>query len=89
MPVLFSGTVLLGAALLFVIEPMIARRLLPRFGGSPAVWTTCMVFFQAALLAGYAYVHAATTRLGVRRQAVLHARLLLLPLWVVWTYLAS
>ena len=83
MPVLFSGALLLGAALLFVIEPMIARRILPWFGGSPAVWTACMVFFQAALLAAYGYVHVATIRLGVRRQAALHAGLLLLPLWVI------
>ena len=59
---------------------MIAKMVLPLLGGSPAVWNTCMVFFQAALLAGYAYAHATTARLGVRRQAVLHVGLLLLPL---------
>ena len=87
-PVLFGGALLLGAALLFVVEPMIARSLLPRFGGSPAVWTTCMVFFQAELLAAYGYVHLATTRLGVRRQAAFHAGLLLLPLWWLCTGVA-
>jgi hypothetical protein len=56
---------------------------LPLLGGAPAVWNTCMVFFQAALLAGYAYVHAAPAWLGVRRQAVLHLGLLLLPLLVL------
>jgi len=86
--VLFSGTLLLGAALLFVIEPMVARRILPWFGGSPAVWTVCMVFFQTALLAGYGYVHLATIRLGVRRQAAFHAGLLVLPLLFIWTNLA-
>ena len=59
---------------------MIARMVLPLLGGSPAVWNTCMVFFQAALLAGYAYAHATTARLGARRQVALHAGLLLLPL---------
>src|SRR5262249_23024241 len=54
--------------------------LLPLLGGTPAVWNTCMVFFQALLLAGYAYAHATTAWLGVRRQAVLHLGVLLLPL---------
>ena len=88
-PLLFGAALLLGAALLFVIEPMIARRLLPWFGGSPAVWTICMVFFQAVLLAGYSYVHIATTRLGVYRQSVLHAGLLILPPWFLWVDVAS
>jgi hypothetical protein len=66
--------------LLFLVEPMIAKMILPKFGGTPAVWNTCMVFFQAALLAGYAYAHATTRWLGVRRQAILHSALLLLPL---------
>lgn len=81
----FVATVFLGAALLFLVQPMFARMVLPLLGGSPGVWNTAMVFFQAALLAGYAYVHLTTTRLGVRRQAVLHlilltATLLLLPI---------
>jgi hypothetical protein len=83
-PALFGATLLIGSVLLFVLEPMIARRLLPRFGGSPAVWNTGMVFFQAGLLAGYAYAHVATAQLGVRRQAALHAGLLVLPLGIVW-----
>src|SRR5262245_64503929 len=57
--------------------------ILPKFGGTPAVWNTCMVFFQAALLAGYAYAHAATNRLGNRRQAVLHMLLLFPPFLVL------
>ena len=85
MSVLFGGALLVGAALLFVIDPMVARRVLPRFGGGSAVWTACMVFFQTMLLAAYAYVHVATNRLGVRRQAALHVGLLLLPLWMIWT----
>ena len=80
MPTLFALTLLVGASLLFVVQPMIARMVLPLMGGSPAVWNTCMVFFQAALLAGYAYAHATTAWLGARRQAALHAGILLLPL---------
>src|SRR4029077_13699486 len=58
---------------------MAAKAVLPTFGGTPAVWNTCMVFFQALLLAGYAYAHASTAWLGVRRQAVVHLLVLLLP----------
>jgi hypothetical protein len=85
--VLFGAALLVGAALLFIIEPLIGRKLLPWFGGSPAVWNTSLVFFQATLLASYVYVHIATTWLGVRRQSVLHAGLLVLalPLWVLHT----
>lgn len=58
---------------------MIAKMLLPHLGGSPAVWNTCMVFFQAALLAGYAYAHALTVRLPARGQTVVHLGVLVLP----------
>jgi hypothetical protein len=81
---LFCAALLLGAFLLFVLEPMAGRRFLPVFGGSPAVWTTCMLFFQAGLLAGYAYVHVATVRLGLRRQAALHVGLVLVGLVMLW-----
>jgi spermidine synthase len=80
MLVLYTATIFLSAALLFVVQPMFARMVLPLLGGSPAVWNTAMVFYQAALLGGYAYAHATTARLGVRRQAVLHLAVLLLPL---------
>jgi spermidine synthase len=79
-PLLFALTLLVGASLLFSVQPMIAKMVLPLLGGAPAVWNTCMVFFQAALLAGYAYAHATASWLGVRRQAVLHLGLLLVPL---------
>jgi hypothetical protein len=79
LPQLFSITLFVSAALLFCVQPLIAKMILPLLGGSPAVWNTCMVFFQALLLAGYAYAHATTAWLGVRRQAVLHLGLLLLP----------
>src|SRR5438876_8145590 len=77
---LFAGTLLLSAALLFCVQPMIARMILPLLGGSPAVWNTCMVFFQALLLAGYAYAHVTTQRLGARKQSRVHLLVLVLPL---------
>ena len=65
---IFAVTVFLSAALLFVVQPMMGKMLLPLLGGAPAAWNTCLVFFQAALLAGYAYAHLVTTRLGPRPQ---------------------
>ncbi len=83
MTVLYAATLFLGSTLLFLVQPMVGKMLLPTLGGTPAVWNTCMMFFQAALLAGYAYAHAATTWLGVRRQAAVHAIVLLVPLAVL------
>lgn len=80
---LFTLTSFTTAALLFLVQPMAARMVLPAFGGSPQVWTTSMLFFQTALLAGYAYSHVATSRLAPRRQPVLHVGLALLPLIVL------
>jgi hypothetical protein len=59
-----------------LVQPMVARMLLPYLGGAPSVWNTCMVFFQAGLLAGYAYAHLGPRWLGVKRHAALHAILL-------------
>src|SRR3712207_459389 len=64
---LFSATIFISAALLFLVEPMFAKFVLPSFGGTPAVWTGSMMFFQATLLIGYLYVHATTTWLGARK----------------------
>ena len=52
---LFAGTIFSSAFLLFLVQPLISKQILPWFGGSAAVWATCMVFFQVTLLAGYAY----------------------------------
>ena len=82
MPLLFACTLLVSASLLFLVEPMFARMVLPRLGGSPSVWNTCLVFYQAVLLAGYVYAHLTTRWLGPRRQAVLHLLVMLLP-WLV------
>ena len=76
----FGATIFLSAFLMFIVEPMIARMVLPLLGGAAAVWTTCLVFFQTVLLCGYAYAHGATTLLGSRRQAALHIGVVLLPL---------
>ena len=83
MAVLFGVTMLVSALLLFLVEPMFAKMLLPLLGGTPAVWNTAVVFYQIALLGGYAYAHASTNWLGPRRQAILHLCLLPLPLLVL------
>jgi hypothetical protein len=75
----YAGTIFLSAFLLFLVQPIIAKQILPWFGGSAAVWTTCLVFFQSTLLAGYAYADI-THRLGLKRQTILHIALLALSL---------
>ena len=72
----FAVTIFLGAFLLFQVQPLIGRFLLPWFGGSPEVWTTCMLFFQVFLLAGYAYAHWLIKLKSVRLQVALHLTLL-------------
>jgi SAM-dependent methyltransferase len=77
---LFAGTIFSSAFLLFLVQPLIAKQILPWFGGSAAVWSICMVFFQVVLLAGYAYSDWITRHLRVRAQAALHIALLLASL---------
>src|ERR671910_2796305 len=72
----FTLTVFLSAALLFLVEPMFGKMVLPLLGGTPAVWTTCMLFFQGALLLGYLYAHVGPRWLGLRWHTVLHIVLL-------------
>ena len=74
--VLFAATILASAFLLFEVQPLIARVILPWFGGSAAVWTACMVFFQVALLVGYAYAHFLSSRVRPRLQGIVHLTLL-------------
>jgi hypothetical protein len=81
----FAVAIFLSAALLFAVQPMFTKMVLPRLGGTPAVWSVAMVFFQAALLAGYAYAHALTKYLPGRRSVIVHlivmcAATLFLPL---------
>jgi hypothetical protein len=80
---LFNLTIFLSAALLFLVQLIFARMVLPLLGGSPAVWNTAMVFYQAVLLAGYAYAHGAGTRLPLRAQVIAQALVLLAPLLVL------
>jgi len=77
---LVAVTIALSAFLLFLVQPIIAKQILPWFGGTSAVWTTCMVFFQVVLLGGYAYAHALTSYAGARTQARVHIVLLLASL---------
>lgn len=84
----FVATMFLSATLLFWIQPLFTKMVLPYLGGSPAVWNTAIMFFQAMLLAGYAYTHISARLLGVKRQAVLHlvvlaVALLMLPVSAV------
>lgn len=76
MILLYAATIFLSAFLLFQVQPIIGKMILPWFGGSAAVWSTCMLFFQVLLLLGYLYAHLTTRYLTPRRQALLHIVLL-------------
>ena len=80
--ILYTLTVFLSAGLLFSIQPMIAKTLLPVFGGGSSVWTTCMLFYQTLLLLGYLYAHILMTKFGRRSQMVIHGLLLVVALAV-------
>lgn len=80
MVILFSFTLFVSAFLLFWVQLMVAKMILPLLGGSPSVWNTCQLFFQAALLLGYGYSHLTTSWWGTRRQAAIHTLVLLLPI---------
>ena len=73
----YALTMLVSAALLFVVQPMIAKLLLPSLGGSSAVWTTCMVFFQGSLVLGYCYAHLGARLMRPRTQASVHLPLMI------------
>jgi hypothetical protein len=74
--VVFTSAIFLSAALLFAVQPMFTKLVLPRLGGAPAVWSVAMVFFQAALLAGYGYAHLLTRYAPGRRSVMIHIGLL-------------
>src|SRR2546430_7263904 len=80
---LFAITLFVSAFILFLVQPIIGKIILPKLGGTPQVWNTCMMFFQLVLLAGYAYTHNASTRLTLRQQIIAHAIFLFLPLAVL------
>ena len=75
---LFTLAIFLSAALIFAVQPMFTKLVLPRLGGSPSVWSVAMVFFQAALLAGYAYAHLITHYLPGRVSIAVHLAVLML-----------
>ncbi len=77
---LFAATIFTGAFLLFLVQPIVAKQILPWFGGSASVWTVCMVFFQVLLLGGYGYADRVVRRLSPRAQAMLHVGLLVASL---------
>src|SRR5882762_7788453 len=79
----YAVTIFTGAFLLFQVQPLIGKYVLPWFGGAPAVWTTCMLFFQILLLAGYAYAHLSTRLLSAKTQGILHILLLIAALCVL------
>ena len=81
--ILYAATIFVSAFLLFLVQPLMAKQILPWFGGSATVWTTCLVFFQTALLAGYAYSDLVVHRLSTRGQVKLHTVLLLVSLVVL------
>jgi len=76
----YAVTIFTGSFLLFQVQPLITKYILPWFGGGPMVWTTCMLFFQVFLLGGYGYAHLSIRRFGPRLQASLHGALLLAAL---------
>src|SRR5437867_5705906 len=77
---IFTITIFVSAFLLFLVQPLIGKLILPKLGGTPQVWNTCMVFFQSALLLGYAYTHSVSTRLKLRQQLMLHGGILMVPI---------
>lgn len=79
----FTFATFLGASLLFLVQPLVGRLLLPMVGGSASLWNTAMVFFQVTLLAGYLYSHLSISALGTRRQSILQIGLLIVPLAVL------
>ena len=79
----FSVAIFLNAALLFSVQPLFTKMVLPLLGGSPAVWNTCLLFFQALLLGGYLYAHLSSKWLSAKVQAALHITLLVLAVFVL------
>lgn len=79
MPLLFAVTLFTSASLLFMVQPMVGKLVLPLLGGSPAVWNACMVFFQALLLLGYLYADRLTRQKDARKQWIIHIGVMALP----------
>ena len=77
----YALTIFWSAFLLFLVQPILGKQILPWFGGTPAVWTTCLLFFQVLLLGGYVYAHGLSAWLKPRGQALVHITLLAASLW--------
>ncbi|WP_024299374.1 fused MFS/spermidine synthase [Methylomicrobium lacus] len=77
---LFAATLFSSASLMFVLQPMFGKILLPLLGGSPSVWNTCMVFYQTLLFLGYLYAHLLSTRQNTHKQVLIHGGLMLVSL---------
>ncbi|MBU6295615.1 MAG: spermidine synthase, partial [Planctomycetes bacterium] len=75
--IVFSATIFVSAMLLFMVQPLVGKILLPYLGGTPAVWNTCMVFFQALLLGGYFYAHRLKKIPSLRVQLIIQGAILL------------
>ncbi len=90
MVLVYTFTIFLSAALMFMVQPMIGKMILPTLGGAPAVWNTCLVFFQALLLGGYLYAHFSIKWLGHRVQSLLHIAVLGATLcWLIWRWIQN
>src|SRR5688572_25599898 len=70
--IVFAITLFTSAFLLFLVQPMVGKQILPKLGGAPAVWSTCMLFYQAMLLGGYTYAHFVAKKLPPRKQVIFH-----------------
>src|SRR6185436_15528674 len=81
--ILYAITIFLSASLLFIVQPLFARLILPLLGGSPSVWNTALAFYQVTLLAGYSYAHVLSRRLSLKAQVIVHGLVILLPLLVL------
>ena len=86
---LFTATIFVGATLLFLVQPLFAKMVLPLLGGAPSVWNTALVFFQAVLLAGYGYAHWLMRRFGQRKQIIVHVCVLAMAALVLPIGVAS
>jgi hypothetical protein len=84
--IVFTLTIFVSAFMLFLVQPLIGKLILPKLGGTPQVWNTCMLFFQSALLLGYAYTNAVTTRLKLRQQLALHSAVLAIPIVIMLAF---
>jgi hypothetical protein len=81
--IFYSAAIFLSAFLLFLVQPLIGKYILPWFGGSPSVWTTCLLFFQVVLLGGYSYAHLLANHLSLRKQAFLHVYMLVATIFLL------